>query len=261
MKRSKYVWLIPVLFVGVGLFLAGLCLQTVWLIVVGAAVFFLAAVWMSVVAWKIRLRQARELAVRLEEDGDMAECCSKLSVNTTSGYENRRNLEVRKMAHFINVWKNASCGERVRGVLGIALILAGMAAFVVLLSLEYEEWAFAVFGLEFAGLFLTIVIAGALRKRRLSGRNAEGDDEVPFTEAVGTVVSCVISEESTLLLNSSAATQRGRILRTTYRVSLDVEGEKKVAYSREFYRKGERLRVYYRPGSSIAMIGKSEEGV
>ncbi len=127
----------------------------------------------------------------------------------------------------------------------IILFLICCLGFIVLGGIGLFPYALGCLGLGFSCIFFLLIKHLVHKKISTSRKNIDMDSP----SMLATVISSVISDESSFSTGGRRRTQTTRILSTTYLVYLDVAGEQKKAYSKTFYNKG--TKVYVRANKKL----------
>lgn len=165
----------------------------------------------------------------------------KAYINSTS--HNQEETAFRSLTLWLRANKNAPKDKSVRSYVNLVLVilfLCCLPTFIVLLNAGQKVAGLSVLGAAFA-LILALLIINLIHKKISTNKN-NIDRSVPAKRA--TVISCIISDETSYGFGRRYYQKTNRILSTTYLVHLDVDGETKQAYSKTFYNKGETVWVY-----------------
>lgn len=197
---------------------------------------------------EIKAESAENAADRL--DASQAESESIETINETYGAENQVEQGVRMMKQVGRAWKASSVGDKIKGMLFLVTFLACCALFVVFTSIGHPIWGVIALGVGAGMILISLLVVKMKERISLSGaKHIKSDSRIKC----GTVTSCVLSSESSY---SSGAHSSTRIVSTVYKVNVDIDGEIKTGYTRDFYNEGDEVTVLNRPTSkSITIIG------
>lgn len=179
----------------------------------------------------------------------------KAYINSTN--HNQEATAFRSLTMWMRANKNAPKDKSVRSYVNLVLVilfLCCLVAFLVVMGINLIA-GLSVLGAAFAIIILLLIINIAHKKISTNKKNI--DRSVPAKRA--TVISCIISDETSYGSGRNYYHQTNRILSTTYLVHLDVDGETKKAYSKIFYNKGETVHVYQNKKLKDVVIIADEE--
>lgn len=179
----------------------------------------------------------------------------KTYINNTA--HNQEATAFRDVSMFLRANKNAPKEKGVRSYANLVLVilfLCCLPTFVVLLCAGQRNAGLVVLGAAFGIILVLLTIA--LVHKKISTNRKNIDRSCPPKTA--TVISSMISDESTFGSGRRYNLRTNRILSTTYLIYLDVDGETKKAYSKTYYNKGEKVCVYRNKKLKDVVIIKEE---
>lgn len=176
---------------------------------------------------------------------------SKKAINATD--HNANSMAVRQIANWLQALKLASKGDIIKSILFVSVFVGCLVGFVVLAAMGYGAWCILPWGIGCGMIVIALIVTKILEHRSVSSKRV--NKNMPSQKA--TVVGCYTSSESYVSTGSNRHTQTSRIVNTTYRVLVDIGGERKTAFSKKFYNEGEE--IYVRPvGKNYVHIDDEE---
>lgn len=203
---------------------------------------------------------------RYEEDKSAWEEEAIEFINDTGyGEEHKKRIAVRWLFHLGNAKKNIkyfSNKSRILGGIMITICALLAISIVPLFAFGKTVAALIVLGSFFAIFIASAIINSIIEKKSIS-RGVKYKREImngkmsDCEEKAAKVIGCILSSESSFSSGGAANryyNERTKILSTTYRVIVDVDGEEKTAFSKKFYNEGDIVRVVTKPNVKWASI-------
>lgn len=235
---------------------SGMVLQLQYLWIGGLVTLIVYAVIFSAVRLHKLIKTAKRIVDEEEGDVRFTEAVLKSNVNSSIAVKNKESFAIRWFVTIIKTFRSSNLAEKLKSFALVALILGLMISFAVLITLDLDIWALAIWGICAVVIISTMVISNIIQKRALAKNNkASYKDEENYIETTGVVKACNLFSETYYRKSTKEQLYRQKaIASTTYKIKLDVNGEEKVAYSHNCYNNGETVKVLCQDGSSLAVI-------
>ncbi|MDE6398022.1 MAG: hypothetical protein K2L51_01745 [Clostridiales bacterium] len=216
---------------------AGIATHRTWLIFASTGALFGGAFVVSVVMLIGMFVRAKRHTVSPQTGETLSEAESEAQmrarVNSTSYTENKEALAQWQFSHLKETFRHSSHKEKTLGCLFLCWLLGLFVAIPIFAAFRIVPGVIACF----CGFCGTILLAGIISAVHQKCMRSEKRFD-PTRTYCGEVRSCTVSS------STSTGSRSTRIMSVTYRIVLSVDGAEKIAYSREFYETGEKVRVW-----------------
>lgn len=245
-KLFRLILLIPVI-----IFIIGICLMSnntvnknvsVGLMIGGAILFAICSLILSIFKFAGLVKSAKKYNEYVDInslDEKEEERLLKEAINSTS--KNRELRNFRSMSLYLKAVKDAPRDTSPMAYFNLAVIVLFIACCIGFVAFSLSGLiliGFICLGVAFLSIIFLLLYHIIHKKMSNSPKNI---DFSSISQA--TVISCTISDEGSMSMGATY-NNTTKILSTTYLVYLDVCGEKKKAYSKTFYNKGDKVAVY-----------------
>ena len=202
-----------------------------------------------------------------EQDKSAWEEDSKDFINQTAyGAEHKMRMAVRSAFQFSEVQKAHKYLSKTSKILGgimITLAILLMVCIVPLLVTGHTVAGLIVLGSFFALFISSAIINAVIEKVSISRGRKYENEKIKYGKLSGyqekyaKVIVCCVSSEGSFSTGGKASpyyNERTKILSTTYRVIVDVDGEPKTAFSKTPYNEGDTVKVVTKDNVKWASI-------
>lgn len=228
----------------------GVINNILWLVILGGVCCGLYVILIDFYLLKTIKQNTKE---KLEKHGsDLKTVENELveEVNNSQGLDNYINIRTHQFANISHAWKVASIWERLQILFLILLVLSGITAIIVLICLKYIVAGIIVFGVQ------VLLICGVLLLAKFREKQSLIPFEIDEFELLktGKVIACCLYAQKTISKGSMSSLEyehkhhleskmTTRILSTVYKIKIDLDGKKVIAYSNKFFNEGEKVSV------------------
>ena len=207
--------------------------------------------------------EAKKQRESFEEDKSAWEKESKAYINKTAyGEEHKKIMAVREIFQLADAKKVAKYTPKSTKIMGgifVTVIILLMLCLVPLLATGHTVAGLIVFGSFFAIMIIAAITNAVIEKTSISRANRYVKDksEMKLTdgeEKDAVVLASCISSESSLSTGKGYYRETTKLLSTTYRIIVDVDGVQKTAYSKTPYNEGDKVKVVTKQNAKWASI-------
>ena len=233
---------------GIAFLMSGIIWDILWLIVLGGV--FCGLYVLLVEFYLLQMIRKKNKEKLTENDLKKTENEMLQEINSTTGFKNYVAVRAHQFANISHSWKVATTWERIWLITLMGLAGCGFVAITILLCLQHIIPSIIVLGVQVLMICGTLIIAKIREKQSFS--QLDIDDAASMQ--VGKVIACSLHSQTTLAKGEMSMAEykskyhiedkmTTRALSIVYKLKIDLDGKKVVAFSKSFYNEGDEVSV------------------
>lgn len=172
-------------------------------------------------------------------------------INSSYGYESKAKQGNYMLRHLGENYRNSTRKEKVLGGMFLGFILLDFFLIMVFAYLNIPIGSYICFGIFALTILLAIIVKLVLQKLSMKVSQEKIDNSPKLN---GIVDACVLS--STTSTGGAHLYRTTRISNVVYKIAIIAEDNRYIAYSTEFFEKGERVNIAAIGGKRAHILNK-----
>ncbi len=256
--KNKIIKILSILIIlaFIGIIISGMFLKSTLMVVGGVVILFNLAFVVSILIFMRLIKEVKSERKNSNVDKKKSEEQSIEDVNSSYGYNNQIIRGKRMMHAVADNWKISSFGDKIKGFLFLFIFIGCCVMFVVFGSMGKITWALISWGVGAALILGALIIKKILEAVSIKKSKKPKEDYIissKYSVLDALVEDCVFSSES-YVGTGCEIHSTDRIVNTNYKVVLNVNNTKKIAYSKKFYNPGTAVNVLVKGSSKFVSI-------